>query len=125
MPPVPCPADRTTREPRERVPTIWMSQARQPCRSAPQTPLLDPPGSRFPAGHRGQDAPTSEVRPVSACTLRPIFLQAQSPRAEADGKGGRGEMFELHVGLCSQVSSNFRNVGGLGSECKQGFSQNP
>lgn len=31
-----------------------------------------------------------------------------------------GWVFGLHAGLCSQVPNNVRNVGGLGSECKQG-----
>lgn len=34
-----------------------------------------------------------------------------------------GWVLELHAGLCSQVPNNLRNVGGLGSESKQGVSE--
>lgn len=135
MSPVPCPAGHTRpqasptlvlpRESRERVPAIWMSQPGRPRRSAPQAPLLNPPGPRFPAGHGGQDAPTSEVSLMSACTRLSVPSCTNPPgQGCTDSAGGREGMFELHVGLFSQVSNNFRNAAGLGSECKQGFSQN-
>ena len=90
----------------------------------PAATLQASPGSQ-------QDAPTPEVSRCVSAPLSSVHPPARSPstspsRADAgcvDSVGGR-RVFELHVGLCSQVSSNLRNVGSLGSECKQGFSQN-